>query len=353
MNKTDIPLLETHKHPNKYSFYIEHKGQIFWSNELKVWVCTDPKKISLILEDKNFIPPTFEVDSFEQIFNLNFKHTKKIISNIPLNMEGPEHIKIKKEFALQVSKNLNLCLNEFSLKLDHFIKENLYPLRIVDIIQEILLPALDAALLKLFDIEINDQYKKGLGFSQMLDKLISIKKRLEIENNLTEFIASITNNISLEEKYSKLSQFVLGYDSILSTLTSSIYYSLKENQDKKLSFIQWSEDIPSTGVPFTMRVAKEDSLVDNETILKGQAIRLYLESAAYTSSPFQHSTFSELFFGHGVHKCIGAQLSKKIWAILIEKFKAVDSRFIIKSASLRDNDYLFLQYENLEIALYE
>ena len=144
---------------------------------------------------------------------------------------------------------------------------------------------------------------------------------------------------------------MIGYDSILATLSQAIYLTLCKNQEKKINEIHWDDHFPVTGLPFIARVSAVNTFLDGEKILKGQTIRLYLESAGFNHSA--DPTYSELFFGYGIHKCAGTHVSKKIWDVFTKKIAVIDKKFIIQPVSYRDNDYLFLKYQNIALEIYE
>jgi cytochrome P450 len=344
-------IFEIHKDKNKQDFYKKNAEKINWSKDLDAWVCADPEKIKSILHDKDFIVTSYEVDSFNLKLGLDFKNTKNIIGYFPLANEGEAHLKLKKQVMAQVAKNYDLCLNIFSSQLEGLIDSIFTSYDTLDLMQDILVPTVNKSLLALFDIKLNGSYKKDMGFSQVLDKFVSIKRRIEIENDLTEFLASMEGNFSQDQRHYNVAQFVIGYDGFLSSLSNAIYFTISNNQEKKLSAILWQENMPVTGIPYLARIASKDKILDGEKILKGQLIRLYLDNAAFHNSDAPH--FSELFFGYGIHKCVGTQISKKMWEIFIKKIITIDKKFIIKSASYRKDDYVFLKYQNIILETYE
>jgi cytochrome P450 len=344
-------IFEIHKDENKQDFYKENAGKISWSKDLDAWICSAPEKIKSILHDKDFIVTSYEVDSFKTKLGLDFKNTKIVIGYFPLANEGEAHLRLKKQVMAQVAKNFDLCLNIFSSQLEEHISTFFTSRETLDLMQDILVPTVNSSLLALFDIKLNGSYKKDMGFSQVLDKFVSVKRRIEIENDLTEFLASMEDNVSLEQKHYNVAQFIIGYDGFLSSLSNAIYYTLSNNQEKKLSAILWQENMPVTGIPYLVRIASKDKLFDGEKIIKGQVMRLYVDSAAFQNSDTPH--FSELFFGYGMHKCVGTQISKKLWEIFIKKIITIDKKFIIKSANYRKDDYVFLKYQNIILETYE
>ena len=351
MSQFTKSIFEIHKDKNKQDFYKENSEKISWSKALDAWICSDPEKIKSILHDKDFIVNSYKVDAFNTKLGLDFKNTKIIIGYFTLANEGEVHLRLKKQVMAQVAKNFELCLNIFSSQLEEHIDTIFTSRETLDLIQDILVPSVNKSLLALFDIKLNSSYIKDMGFSQVLDKFVSIKRRIEIENNLTEFLASIEGNISQDQKHYNVSQFIIGYDGFLSSLSNAIYYTLSNNQEKKLSTIIWEQNMPVTGIPYIVRIASKDKLLNGEKIIKGQVIRLYLDSAAFHNSDAPN--FSELFFGYGMHKCVGTQISKKMWEIFIKKIIAIDKKFIIKSANYRKDDYVFLKYQNIILETYE
>jgi hypothetical protein len=166
-----------------------------------------------------------------------------VIGYFPLANEGEAHLKLKKQVMAQVAKNFDLCLNIFSSQLEERIDTIFTLHETLDLMQDILVPTVNNSLLALFDIKLSSSYKKDMGFSQILDKFVSIKRRIEIENNLTEFLASIEGSISLDQKYYNVAQFIIGYDGFLSSLSNAIYFILSNNQEKKLMWFVFKNTV--------------------------------------------------------------------------------------------------------------
>ena len=71
---------------------------------------------------------------------------------------------------------------------------------------------------------------------------------------------------------------VVGYDSLLGSLATSLVALLRDGAGSRLCDLTYSEFLPRTGVPYVERVAKKDCAIDGFNFLAGNRVRLFLDA---------------------------------------------------------------------------
>ena len=337
-----------HRSPGKHSLY--NNQEIWWSDALSKWMCTNMQHIEQILSDKNFRVHSYSVKALESRLDISLPHISELTQYFPLAIEGTKHKEIRKENALNLANKFKDTLVSFESSLSLNVAPALFAKENINLVKEIIDPSLRAALITLSGLE-NIEEGSIVSMSQMFDQLLNIKQRIKIDAQIARLLDSFESEIPLEEKYFRIAVFAIGYDSLLGSMTESIGRTLLNNSNLKLSDIPWSEDIPCSGAPVIERVAIADCIIGEKTIRSGQKIRLYLESAGFNGS--ENSSHSGLFFGHGIHKCIAVHLSNAIWKVFVKEVTKIDQHFSLKHLKYRKNDYVFNVFDDITVDIYD
>jgi len=337
-----------HKLSDRPKIYQSHRD-LWWSADLKKWMCTNPGLIINIIEDARFGVHAYDFSKLEERFGLRFQHIKKIVSYLPLTLDDG-HKTARKNMAQVISGRHQECLRSFeetlTLKLNLIDSED----GPIDLVQAVIQPSLKTALMFLSGLQGQEDFETE-ALSQIFDASISMHRRVEINDQLAMLVKQLPESLSLDEKYFRISVFAIGYDSLLGSITSSLAMILLRHQSKALHQINWDKDIPYTGIPVIERLAKEDCELGGVKIKSGQAVRLYLESAGFASH--EKSRYVSLFYGHGIHKCVAMHLSNDIWKIFINEFAKINRHFAISEMNVRSNDYVFNVYSNIKLRFYD
>jgi len=337
-----------HKLPERPEIYQSHRD-LWWSTDLKKWMCTNPALIVKIVEDARFGVHAYDFSKLEERFGLRFQHIKKIVSYLPLTLDDG-HKTARKNMAqviLARHQECALCFERSLVSKLSLIDSAHGP---IDLVQEVIQPSLKSALMFLSGLQGLEDFETE-ALSQIFDASISIHRRVEINNQIAMLVKQLPESLSLDEKYFRVSVFAIGYDSLLGSITSSLAMTLLRHQSNAIHEINWDKEMPYTGIPNIERVAKEDCEFEGVTIKSGQAVRLYLESAGFTSH--EKSKYSSLFYGHGIHKCVAMYLSNDIWKIFINEFAKINLHFAISEMNVRSNDYVFNVYSNIKLRFYD
>jgi hypothetical protein len=338
-----------HKFENKHQTYFSEKS-IWWSNTLKKWMCTNPTLITQILNDSKFGVHSYQITALAQKLNTDFSYIAKLVECFPLGFEGETHKEMRKISAQKLAERMTGTLDTFRTEIRSRIKIYTQNSNAVELYGTLIEPSVKRSLLYMADLESLYEYSI-ISISQLFDQAISINKRLKIDAQIATLIKAIADNLDEEEKYFRLSAFAIGYDSILGSLTESLVRTLQQNTNKKINQIVWSEELPNTGVPVIERVAKCNIDINNATIKTGQKIRLYLEAAGYQNS--ENSVYNNLFFGSGIHKCVGLHLSNAMWKVFIQELAEINRHIEIDQLHYRTEDYVFNIFDEIKVRLYD
>ena len=337
-----------HKLSGRSKIYQDHR-ELWWSGDLKKWLCTNPELIIKILEDQRFVVHSYDFSKLEERFGVSFQHIKKIVSYLPLALEAG-HKTARKNMAQVILGRHQECLLSFEKslisKLNHITSEH----DMIDLVQDAIQPSLKSALILLSGLQGLEDCETD-AISQIFDAGISLHRRVEINGQIAMLLNKLPSSLSLDEKYFRISVFAIGYDSLLGSITSSVIMTLLRNQSTAVHKINWDKDMPYTGIPDIERVANEECELGGVTIGSGQAVRLYLESAGFADH--KKSSYASLFYGHGIHKCVAMHLSNDIWKIFVNEFAKINRHFAISEINVRSNDYVFNVFSNIKLRFYD
>lgn len=338
-----------HQYADKQGVYISH-SEIWWSAELKKWMCTNAAYIEKILSDKNFQVHSYSMKALEDRLGISLPHIAGITEHFALAKEGAEHKALRKQNALNLAQNFEKTLVKFKESLLTNIATILPIQHNVNWVKSVIDPSLRSALITLSGLEDLDE-KNIISITQIFDQSLSIKSRVKIDAQIATLLNSFKADLTMDEKYFKIAAFSIGYDSLLGSVTESFGRTLLQNANSKLSEINWGVNLPYSGVPVIERVAIRDCIIGEKIIKQGESVRLYIESAGFNDK--YSSSHAALFFGHGIHKCIAMHLSNAVWKMFIEVISNIDKRFLIKKLTYRQDDRIFNVFDDITMDIYD
>jgi hypothetical protein len=311
----------------------------FWVDELKKWICFDPVLNKFILNDSRFCVVKYDISNIENRFNYDLTSLKKTINNLPVAKDGDEHKILRKAFAIQIKSKYDECLNCFNSNLQNLILTILKKEDEIINLQQHMEMIIWKSVLSLSGLG-NYPIELATGLSQIFDETLSLSCRIRLNDLINELAIDIQKYINSDDDvYFKIALMSLGNDSLLATLQESILLILLRNDGRYLDEMDWDIPIPASGVPVVERFASEEVLIDQQLILKGQRIRLYLDSSGYTQ--LEGPRYSSLYFGSGSHLCLGMPLGIKIWEDLRDQLKKIHLKVNVKKFAYRENDNVF------------
>jgi hypothetical protein len=326
---------------------------LYWSNQLKRWICTNPRIIQEILLHPHCHVVSHEVSKIEDRFNIDLEHVKKLTTFLPVTQDDLAHKELRKKMALIIQKNSPDAVNFISREVDKKINLLFYSKNKnrFDLHLDFIMPICNKFAQIVAGVNIDHELDIE-SLSTIFDETLSVDAR----KHLNQSIENILLRLHLESKneddnYLKIALMALGKDSLISSLSESIISTLLKNPNKLLSEIDWARDIPASGVPVIERVASEDFVIDNVQIKAGHRFRLYIDASGYVQESCPHH--SAMYFGAGPHTCLGMSLAKKVWLLLVAAFQKIDKNISILKLKPKAYDNVFRLYENIEVMINE
>ncbi|MDO9150691.1 MAG: hypothetical protein Q7U33_04855 [Methylotenera sp.] len=339
-----------HRRQDKLSIY-QQKEKLWWSNELNRWICTDAALIKAILANRQFEVPTYSVEKIIERIPVDLEHNITLVKYFPVALEGEAHKAIRKRHARQLMLNGDAALESFNLNFTIKLQALQDEAGIVfNLHDDLLMPSIQHFFAILLDIEFS-KLSFSDSISQILDETLPLTKRIKINHIIAELINSLPDDLSLDEKYFRVSMLALGVDSLLGTLTESIVNVLLTHPGQALSNMSWPSDISVTGVPVIERILTQPLNLEGQAFQAGQRFRLYLDATGYADS--DEPSYSQLYFGAGRHVCLGMPIGKKIWSLIAAAFANTHSTIQLHDVSRREFDNVFNIYNTIKVSFHD
>jgi cytochrome P450 len=312
-------------------------------------MCTDHETIRQILADPDFEVMDYSQSMLAKRLGISLDQVEKMLAHLPLAREGEDHKWIRKRHAVFITESINFALDSFRGTLQKQIASILLVTPTVDLVGELIKPSVYALISTLAGVD-RVALTHGDSISQIFDETLSISKRINIDRKIGEIINSLPDNMSDDEKYFRIAMVALATDSLIGTLSESLSVMLKFNQGIKLSDIRWDEEPPATGTPVIERILRQTKIIADTTLLAGQRVRLYVESAGYST---ERPAYAKLYFGAGPHVCLGMSLGKQTWKIMTSCLSRVDRSLEVIEVLRRGYDNVFNGYNCIKTKVYD
>lgn len=277
-------------------------------------------------------------------------------------MEGDEHKEYRKIVLSCLSDrlvNISNLVEKIFLDMKPIL---LYAADEIDIISDFCHPLIIRVFSEIFGIKVTD-YQNIVNISKPIAMFISCGDigneniRQDVVNSLNKtfdcidhcilnanhgFIKSMINNrISVEDIKPLLINVIIdGFDPLLSVL-SYYFYMLSNNLvPHNISNCDLFDEIVRIEPPFQYcaRIAEEDMLIKNYKIYEKDRVTVFLSAVNRDPKIFEKGdeilhrdiNSKHLSFGVGKHRCLGANLSKKICVILMNEMDKIKNDISLK-----------------------
>lgn len=310
------------------------------------WVFTKYEDIKNILKNPNLVRQMKE--SYEE----NYIHSL-------LNLDGEDHSKYRKILIPFFS---NSSIVDIENQIQNTVYKKLKEIKnkdVIDVVADIAFPVPFSSICHILGVEISDQedysfiadwtsdamlilntsmskedYKNHIiGTEKVFTYLVNMlygKKFKKTPTGVFTYLKNYSNggeSLSNEEIVSLcIMLFIGGFETNLNTFTSLVYEFVQDKQmaNNVLKNIESKNTIDelfrhSSSLNFITRRVKEETVINNIKINKGDYVILHIASANRDSdvfelphriNPHRHNASSHLAFGGGVHYCLGANLSR-------------------------------------------
>lgn len=339
-----------HRLDDKHRYYADER-KLWWSEELGKWMCVDPLLIKSIMADDDFRVMTYSVDKITERLGVDLDHVKQLLRFFPIAQEGEAHKSIRKRHAVAIAEKSDQALQGFKISFEQKLAELASgPECTVDLMDGLLKPALQEFFARLSGID-KTCLSGSDSISQILDETLGLSKRITINKKIQSLLESLPPEMSIDEKYFKISIVALGTDSMLGTFSQSLVTILKKFPASYPAAMRWDEELPGTGVPVIERRLSADKKIAGISLQAGQRIRLYLDAAGYQHA--EAPAYSALYFGHGSHLCLGMPVGRKLWKLMTVLFQAFNKRLTIIEANYREHDNVFNLFDTIKVKINE
>jgi len=327
----------THRCPAQ----ISHTKAMQWSEDLQCWCVFDPTVVMQVLRSEQYsvIPFSKELMRYSKLLPVYIEGPTRVLDHIPLANEGPVHHKSRKAIVkvhnasyekrlCQLRNSLSSLGSIFSTPGEH------------DLTDRIFHPCIDLATSTYLP---STPKRSGPGASQIFDRHLSLNRRKLVYDQINVLYKD-------EEKIEAglidqlIALRILGYDSLLGSIQESFISVINQQPGRSLIDIEWPTELPNTGVPWVERVSVVDQTLSGQSLLKGQKVRLFLTTK---------QSGSDIYFGSGRHKCVGAGLTQKIWQAFVQEFCKHNFKVEIIGVSYSDFDFVFNCPNKVLVLIYE
>jgi cytochrome P450 len=344
-------MLTLHQQPGRADIYRAKRP--FWVDENLHCMCVvDPQIVEAVFRSDKF-NVIFFADQYRYITEhtpLDFGATIVALDHVPLANEGERHKQTRSEIATVIGADARQTMK----LMEDFVAtltERLFRAgNEIDLVEEFATPI----VMRLFSLWLGVDHNKLVDehtFSQVFDMKMSLNRRKKVNRNvesLRRAFAERRDQISTSPEFATAMN-ILGNDALKGSLSLSLWEVFSRNPGGRLDKIVYPESMPSTGVPYIERVAKDDVEIAGMRVEKGQRVRLYTDATSF------HVTGEDrdLLFGKGKHVCLGKPMSLAIWRSLTVALGSIPLRFTLGGMKLRDGDYAFSYVEQARIRFHE
>lgn len=344
-----------HKDPQRGPRY-RSSDDIWWSDELKRWMISDPELVLQVLRDPNFVVHEYRFDLALDRLGLKLPHLARMRDFLPLAVEGEQHIILRNRMTKDISANTPAAIEVYEAALSAALKENIEKNAKgrICLAQDIFLPSLQKASIALAglsgcmnSIDLID----GLVDLSLFFDDISIKKRTQLDGVASKVLHAIPDDLSIDEKYLRLSIITLSINTLSASVLLSVKAILEREPGVALNRINWDAELNSTGLPFIERRALERTRLAQQPILPNERVRLFVDAAGFRGDVCPH--YSDLYFAAGAHQCIGKAASRKIWKSTVDQLRLINRSLKVTGFSFRTRDSVFSLLESLEVDIHD
>lgn len=344
-------MLTLHQKADRSRTYLSRKP--FWfDSDLDCYCVVDKDMIATIFRSDKFrvvaYPDVYR--SISERTSVDFEASIRALEHVPLALEGSDHSKMRGEFASVLDHNTRATMEYIERFAAGVVIDVFRDRTEIDLMAQIAKPIVS----RLFSVWLNvddEQTVQNRGVSQLFDKEMSLSRRRKLNDNVKGMLCAYSENRSALPTTPEIAiaMNIVGKDALLGSLALSLWDTLSAHQGKRLNEISFPHRLPSTGVPFTMRVALEDQEVGRLNVKRGDLVRLYMDATAMHVSGEE----ADLLFGRGRHLCLGKPITLIIWRALARTLEIIPLRFTLNDIKLRDGDYAFRYPEYARVSIHE
>ena len=298
---------------------------IFFNQKLNQWIVFKPELVIELLRDNRLLVPQIitSIEGLEARYRRKFPNLLFVARWTPLLMEGPVHRDIRRGLADMMTEGRART----TAALPDLMQRYVQPLGEKDHAEWMdacLVPLVKDLFCHMCNCPVSVPFPK-LVLSRIFDRFVSLAALDAIEEQvalLRQEIRKRSGTADEDLEGAKVALFILGRDSLLGTLATSLLFILRQNLDRPFADIEFPDYVPETGVAIAERVAEQDLTVASVTIAAGQRVRLFFQPMSDASS----TVGKQNLFGTGAHSCLGRPISLDVWRALCKTIRSFPQR---------------------------
>jgi cytochrome P450 len=330
----------------------EHKDlpPIEWVPSLGCWCVFAAEEIAFVLKSPDFVVADFTSlhQKLAQKVGIDCSAAVEALEHIAIAHEGERHARIRKDTARILNADVALTKQNTAAAANEIVNKTCRPGSNVDLVRDIVRPVCDVMFANILGVGSVARPDAGVSASQIFDIYLGLNRRAKINaeaSNMLEAFTSAQGELKTSPGYA-LGLTMLGYDSIVGSLGSSLLHVLRqEGAGKRLCDLSFPPALPATGVPYIERFAKQDCTLKGAAIRKGDRVRLYLDDGSVDGA-------RRPFFGKGRHSCLGEELSTWLWRTLTAELGKLPLSWTIEKTERRKPDWVFVYYSSILVRLH-
>jgi cytochrome P450 len=282
-------------------------------------------------------------------YGWSFPNLLFAFEHLPLANDGDLHRAQRKKMAEFLRSRRQGAQPAIAAAVD-FHAAKLLPNVEIEVVGELLEPLVAATVNAYTGVSMPETIG-AQGTTMIFDRMISIRKRREIEETVGELRAAVRRHLppdaAAAEEGMLLALHILGQDTLVGTIGESLYRLFIANLGKRLDSVAFPAIPNETGVSVIERVVDEPFEYGGHRFARGDRLRMQMQCFAYSPEPSDRAKI----FGVGSHACLGRQMSLDLWTALVGKLAQLPYLVDVLDYAVRGNDYVFTVPNTLAVRL--
>jgi hypothetical protein len=331
MNSFD--LLSLHTDDLRYDKF-KDAPDIFFNQKLKQWIVLDPALVVELLQDERLVVPnTIEaIERLEIRFKRQFPNLLFAARCIPLLVEGPAHREIRRDLADLMTPGRART----TAVLPELMERHIHPIdgqTSTEWMAGCLAPLVKDVVLAMCNCPKPLPFPR-LVLTKVFDRFASLAALDAAESQIGHLREELRKTAPDSDEEVTVPLFVLGRDSLLGALGTSLFSILRRNIGRPFADIEFPDFPPETGVAIAERIAERDVEVGSTKIATGEKIRMFFQPISKANGTVSR----QALFGAGRHSCTGRPVSIDVWLALGKTIRSFSRRLTSLSCELENNN---------------
>lgn len=311
-----------------------------WSDRTKSWIILNPGHAQSALRSGklNVVEHGKQFEAAAKSLKIDLSALIKIFPHVPLSLNGQEHQQQRRIFATNLMKKVNGALADFRSCIDRLLRENLATNDSFDIADSVIFPSTLNAFSALTGIPsdiLRQAFNADISISQAISRPQLLNKtRLQIMNSMAQKLLDYTH-----DDVPKVVLAVVGFEPFRSTIACLTSDELRRANGTRLDQHKFHSKPHVSGLPYTERICIEECKLGNQLIKRGDWLTVYL--GAFADCPHASSNHESIFFGSGMHLCLGKKFTEDAWKIVVDELSKIKGRLEVVSEDYKPIDFVF------------